>query len=423
MNKRRIQVAVVLGIFAIAAIISFQYIWLKEAFDQEKRKFNQSAQIALLEVVKLVVNDNQSPFPHSNPVQKISEDYYLVRINDEIDAKILEFYLKNEFEKLSIKSDFEYAIYNCSDDEMVYGNYISLQNNHLPKKTTAFFPKMDGLVYYFGVRFHNQSSFLSGETGTWTIIALISMVILIIYIYSVFVILRQNRYYELQKNFINNMTHEFKTPLASIMLASQSMLDNSTIKKDVRLSKYADALQSQSQRLNEHVEQILTLSKSEKNNFQPAFSEFNLQEAIQYSVSQFINPSSDKIDININFPNDPIIIRGDEAQFVNLVNNLIGNAIKYGSQPINIAIIFQQESSFVNLKIQDNGSGIPKKHQKRVFDKFYRVPLNDHQVVKGFGLGLYYVKNICELHGWKIKLESSPEQGTSFTIKIPIEHD
>ena len=422
MNKRRIQVAVILGILAIIAIISFQFIWLKEAFNQEKRKFNQSVHIALLEVVKLVVNDNQSQFPHTNPVQKVSEDYYLVKINDGIDAKILEFYLKNEFEKLHIKTDFEYAIYDCSNDEMVYGNYVSLLNRENPKRARTFFPKMEGLVYYFAVRFQEQPVFLTGQTGAWSLVALISLVILIIYIYSLFVILSQNRYYELQKNFINNMTHEFKTPLSSILLASQYLRESGLVQQDDRLEKYSNAIIHQGKRLNEQVERILSLSKSEKGILKPIFSTINLNDTLREIVGQMEVLLSGEQKIELLLSNEEIIIKGDKNHFINMVNNLLDNALKYSQSSVKISISSGIQNNTVLLKINDEGPGIPGKHLRRVFDKFYRIPQNDGRVIKGFGLGLFYVKNICSLHGWKIAMESRAETGTTFTIKIPKYH-
>ncbi len=418
MNKKKIQFSVLLGIIAVLAIIAFQYLWFREAFNQEKRKFNQSVHIALLEVVKLLANENNSQLPQTNPVEKISDDYFLVRINEEINAEILEFYLKNEFEKLNIQSDFEYAIYDCSNDEMVYGNYVNYDQKGISRSNEAFFPKIDNLVYYFAVRFPNQPVFFSKPTGTWTIISILSLVVLAIYIYSIFVILRQNRYAELQTDFINNMTHEFKTPISSIMLASQFLSGNSVITKDERLKKYSEAINHQSQRLNQHVERILSIAKSEKNSLKPEIKPVVLIECIQKILDQFRSKCEAKISFQFDCQDHNKTVSMDENHFVNVMNNLLDNACKYSRGTPDILVWVNCEHNQIKIGVKDHGMGIPKMHQSKVFDKFYRIPRENSDPITGFGLGLHYVKQVCQQHKWDISLSSEIKKGTEVVITI-----
>ena len=222
---------------AIIGILIAQLLWTRQAYTIEEKKFSQKVYVSLLEVAKKLYEGTNNELPSENPIQKVSNDYYIVNVNNDFDAEVLEFYLKSEFEKASIKTDFEYAIYNCQSDEMVYGNYISLDKSN--NKTSVFFPKHKNLVYYFAVRFPNERSFLFSSLKFWFILSFALIIILLVYVYSIVTILQQKKYSELQRDFINNMTHEFKTPLSSILIASNYLINQDKIKSDARLSNYS----------------------------------------------------------------------------------------------------------------------------------------------------------------------------------------
>ena len=239
-----------------------QLLWTKQAFTLEEKKFSQKAHIALLEVAKKLYEGTNHELPSENPVQKISNDYYIVNVDNDFKSEILEYYLKKEFKKVSITTDFEYAMYNCQSDEMVYGNYISLSDNSKTNQS-VYFPKHKNLIYYFAVRFPNETSYLFSSLKFWFLLSLALMVILLVYVYSIFTLLQQKKYSELQRDFINNMTHEFKTPLSSILIASNYLIKQDTIKSDEKLEKYTHIVINQSNKLNQHIEKILNIVDEE----------------------------------------------------------------------------------------------------------------------------------------------------------------
>ena len=208
MKTKNLNIIIVLGLVATIGILIAQLLWTKEAFNLEEKKFSQKTHIALLEVVKKLYQGTNSELPSENPIKKIANDYYIANVDNDFEPKILEYYLKTEFTKFNINTDFEYAMYNCQSDEMVYGNYISLTDKS-PEKRTVYFPKHKNLVYYFAIRFPNETTYLFSSLRFWFILSFALIIILLVYVYSIYTIIQQKKYSELQRDFINNMTHEF----------------------------------------------------------------------------------------------------------------------------------------------------------------------------------------------------------------------
>ncbi len=417
MKINKLNIVILIGFIAIIGILVAQLLWTKEAFTIEEKKFGQKVHIALLEVTKKLYIGNNHDLPSENPVNKISNDYYIVNIENDFEPEILEFYLKSEFAKLNITTDFEYAMYNCQSDEMVYGNYISLDKNH-QENEKVFFPKHKNLVYYFAIRFPNETTYLFSSLKFWFVLSFALIIILLVYVYSIFTILEQKKYSELQRDFINNMTHEFKTPLSSILIASNFLKKQKVIYNDEKLEKYTQIILDQSEKLNNHINKILTVAKSDNAPLILKKESIAIVPMIE-NVIENIKIKYENINISVvNKLNQPEIL-ADLFHFNNLVYNLIDNSIKYCEKNPVILIELSETSDFVKIEFIDNGIGITDKNAAFVFDKFYRISNSKSNETNGFGLGLYYVKKICLLHNWKISLKTNQNSGTSFSILIP----
>lgn len=416
MKFNRLNSIIVLGLVAIIGILVAQLLWTKEAFNLEEKKFSQKVHVALLDVVKKLYEGTSHELPTESPIEKISNDYYIVNVSNDFEPEILEFYLKSEFKKMGIDTDFEYAIYNCSSDEMVYGNYVSMTDDGHDKKS-AYFPKHKNLVYYFAIRFPNETSYLFSSLKFWFVLSFALIVILLVYVYSIFTILQQKKYSELQRDFINNMTHEFKTPLSSILLASNYLMKQDAIKADEKLEKYTGIIIDQSNKLNSHIGKILNVAKSDNAPLELDKQPIDIVAIIE-KVVENIQIKHD--DTTITFTADkPIIVQADAFHFTNIVYNLIDNSIKYCDRKPEIVISATSENDVVKIAFSDNGIGVSGKDLQFMFDKFYRIPSTKSNEVNGFGLGLYYVKKICTLHGWKIAAANNPAQGLTITLTIP----
>jgi two-component system, OmpR family, phosphate regulon sensor histidine kinase PhoR len=256
----KLNIVLVLGVVAIAGILVVQLLWMKQAWNVEGKKFSEKVHISLLGTLKRLYSYDNREFPLKNPINKISNDYYIVNVNNDFEAEVLEYCLKTELERAGLITDFEYAIYKCESDEMVYGNYVSFSNKK-EGKASMHFPKQENLVYYFAIRFPNESNYLTGSMKLWLGLSCILVLILVIYLYSIFTILQQKKYSNLQRDFIDNMTHEFKTPLSSILIASTYLSKQKAITEDEKLGKYTEIIIDQSKKLNNHLEQVLNIAK------------------------------------------------------------------------------------------------------------------------------------------------------------------
>lgn len=417
MKTKKLNIIIVLGLIATIGILIAQLLWTKEAFNIEEKKFSQKVHIALLEVVKQLYEGTNHEIPTENPIKKIANDYYIVNIDNDFEPEILEFYLKTEFTKFNITTDFEYAMYNCQSDEMVYGNYISLTDKSV-KKSSVFFPKHKNLIYYFAIRFPNENSYLFSSLKFWFVLSFALVIILLVYVYSIYTIIQQKKYSELQRDFINNMTHEFKTPLSSILLASNYLNKQEVVKSDEKLEKYTSIIINQSNKLNHHIEKILNIAKSDNSPLALDKKEIYILPILN-NVIENMQLKNEDLQVKIMSDSD-YKITADEFHFTNIIHNLIDNSIKYCDGNAKIVISISKEKNQLVLKFSDNGIGISNKNLNFIFDKFYRIPSTKSNEVNGFGLGLYYVKKICTQHHWKITAENNKDKGITVSIAIPV---
>jgi two-component system phosphate regulon sensor histidine kinase PhoR len=221
---------------AILSNFGIQLHLLHMAFSEGQKKFSQTVHIALLEVVRKMYGRDIGNMPETGPVKKVSNDYYVVDVNDHIRADVLEYYLKSELRRFGIEADFEYGIYDCESDQMVYGNYISLDTKDEDTQQ-GYLPKYPDLVYYFGIRFPQQANYVIGTLKIWIVLTSFSLLILLFFVFVIFTVLQQKRLSELQHDFVNNMTHEFKTPITSTKIALEYLQNNELSAADERCFK------------------------------------------------------------------------------------------------------------------------------------------------------------------------------------------
>lgn len=412
MNRNTIRLLILLGTLSITGIIAVQAYWVKRAFDLKEQQFRQTVMISL----RNVANKISSLYKLSsieNPVSQLSSDYYVANLRIPLDADVLEHYLKEEFKKQNLQTDFEYGIYDCDTDKIMYGAHINsdFEESSALKKTL---PKTDKYLNYFGVRFPSKTSFLAARLDIWVISSLITLVVTAFFGYSMFVILRQKRLSEVQRDFINNMTHEFQTPISTIRVATDVLSQAKIMDQPERLKKYVHIIRQENNRLKNQVESVLNTARMERGKMQ---LDVQLQElhSIIYDVTEGVKAElEDSLSIELNATRTSIY--ADRTQLISLIRNLLENAIKYSGKKPCISILTENVGDTLVLSISDKGIGIAKEHQSKIFNKFYRVPTGNTHNVKGFGLGLSYVKEIVRAHKWEIKVDSETGKGSTFTI-------
>lgn len=409
---------VILGALSIIGIIAIQTYWVKNTWNVKEQEFHEKVNIALLNVAETFEKIGKA-LPTYDLIERVSLNYYVVNINDIIDANNLEYFLQKELEKVGLADDFEYGIYDCATDQMVYGNYISYNvSDEIKTVQKTNLPTYDKFIYYFGVRFPNRTGQVLSSMPLTLIFSSILLITVFFFTYSIFVIVRQKQLSEMQKDFINNMTHEFKTPISTIKISADVFLNNENIKKDKRLSQYAKIIKEQNERLNNQVEKVLQLARIERDNFKLNKEALNLHEIIEESIKSTELKVVEKggslvTDFQAKYPD----IYADRLHLTNILYNLLDNAVKYTQDAPRILIKTKDLGmGKLQLSVVDNGIGIEKDALAKVFNKFYRVPTGNVHDVKGFGLGLFYIKNICNSHGWRVNIKSEVGEGTTVTI-------
>lgn len=413
MSKKNIAWLISLAAIVLIGMIATQTYILMKTWDIKDQEFDQSIRIVLRRTAERIAEYQESHLSN-DLIKRQSSNVYAVNINSNINASVLEEYLLQEMNAHSMKVDFEYAVYDCNNQDLVYGNYCSLTEEQPPQenRTIAVFNDMD---YFFVVSFPTRPSFLLSNMRMAMILSLLSIISVLFFIFMVYIILRQRKLSEMQRDFINNMTHEFKTPIASIKLASEG-LEKYAKQEDTRMTKYTEIIKDQSQLLNLQVEKVLNLAKTNDSKFELNKEKINLSELASDLVNIENQRTETKVILSDNIGD--ISIQADRLHLTNILRNLIDNAIKYNRNDNDVKLEITQSNNRIKISVIDQGIGIPQKHQEDVFQKFYRVNTGNVHNVKGFGLGLFYVKNVCKAHEWNISLSSNEGTGTTVTISI-----
>lgn len=421
MKNSTIFRVILLGVVAIAGIIAIQSYWVMSSWNLNEDEFQKKVNLALYNTARSLADLNGHTLPARNVVRQRSGNYFVVNIAYEINTEDLEFFLQRELEELALNIDFEYAVFDCETDEMMYGDYVSYSPNQNSQAKTGELPKHSEFTYYFGVRFPTRTDYLLNRIQLSILFSVILFVAVIFFAYSMAVILKQKQLSETQKDFINNMTHEFKTPISTMGISADVLLNSPAVQAEPRLLQYAKIIKEQNQRLNHQVEKVLQLARIEKGNFQIKPEKMELDAFLEQAIQGMQIQAEQKGGaISGLFHASGCIIQADRLHLTNVVNNLLDNALKYCADTPRVVVTTACNKGRVTLSIKDNGIGIAKENTKKIFHKFYRVPTGNVHDVKGFGLGLYYVRNICQAHRWQLRVESTPGAGTDFQISIPL---
>lgn len=420
MQKSIVIRVIILGTVLILSMLAFQLYWVINEWNSESQNKKQSITIALYNVARKYEAVSNITLPDEALIKAMSSNYYVVNINNTIDAGLLERYLIDELQLLDVNLDFEYAIYDCTTDEMVYGDFCSVSEDKLDEDLGNL-PKYDEFTYYFGVKFPGLRGSIFVDLTPALVFGTITVLTLFFFVFTIIVMQRQKRMSELQTDFINNLTHEFKTPLSSIKLAADYLNKTAPQQADPRIARYSTVIKEQTDRLNNHIEKILGLAKLEKNKFSLQKEYVDIHMLIQKVIGVFEPGLAEKNGtIQFNPTAKQGIVLADPMHTQNVISNLVDNAVKYSEDFKKIIITTRSLPNAIEIEFQDNGIGISEIQMSKLFNKFYRISTGNIHNVKGFGLGLYYVKNICDAHGWNIQIESEKDIGTNVLIRMPM---
>ncbi|MFZ6051621.1 sensor histidine kinase [Halocola ammonii] len=420
MSRRTIYIVIVLAVISLIGIVVTQIYWVNKAYNLQQKQFNDRVVIAMTSVVDQIMTINKDS-AGVEPVQQVSNNYYVANINDTLHPYLLESLLKQSFASSNLKQDFEYGIYDCFTDSIVFGSKVNFDSpdNEVKPEDVSFKKRFDKDGHYFGVYFPGKSAFILSQLDFWVFSSVMILMVVIFFSYAIVIMLRQKRLSEVKTDFINNMTHELKTPISTISLSSEVLMKKDIVNDPDRLNQYARIIHSENNRLKTQVDKVLQIATLSPEKVNIKSEELDLHEILQSAVETFrvsLQDGQGKITTELNAQNSTIL--GDRVHITNIIYNLLDNAQKYTEQTPEIEVRTENENGFVKIAISDNGVGIDKNQQPLIFDKFYRVPKGNLHDVKGFGLGLFYVKTIVTAHKGKIRVESEPGKGSTFTVLL-----
>ncbi len=440
MKTSSIRIIIFLAIVGVIGILINQYIWVSNSskiedniieiqklnLEMEAKQFDDRVTLALVGVRDELISFNKDASGvYLEPVKQITKNYYVVSFYDTLNPVVLENLLVDKFEEYHIKQGFEYGIYDCFTDSIIFDKYVNLSTGEIVEKTVATAQqKWEHDGHYFGVYFPRiEQITLSQKEDVanmfmWS--SLIVFVVLSVFSIAILTILKQKRLSEVKTDFINNMTHELKTPISTIALSSEVLKSEGICEYPDRVQRYAHIISAENLRLESQVERVLQLAKLDKGKIELKNEKVDVHQLIEKSLPAFqlvIEQRNGKLYNELNADNS--VVYGDKVHLTNVIYNLLDNAIKYSPNAPNILIKTSVLNSKFVLEITDNGKGMTKEQTKQIFDKFYRVPTGSVHDVKGFGLGLYYVKEIIKAHKGRVSVSSNIGKGSRFSVELP----
>jgi two-component system phosphate regulon sensor histidine kinase PhoR len=440
MRRRTLATLFLLAILGVVGVVATQYIWLRRAqrFQQDQlalqqqqqrqldKQFNDRVTSALADVTRRILSINKDPSDLFDAVKQERPNYFAVTMNDTIHPYLLESLLRQEFKRRSIDDDFEYGIYDCFTDRIVYGNYVSLRDSAVADTAQhSELLKLDKDGHYFGVYFPRRNSSLWEPQGagsiTWIYPAIVTLIVLSFFGYSVWVIARQKRLAEMKNDFIGNMTHELKTPISTIGLSSQVLADPEIVKDPERLRSYAGIIRAENERLRTQVERVLQLSTMDRGELQLKREPVDMHKVMEAVAGSFALQFQERSGELVVEPRAAqAVVTGDPVHLANAVFNLVDNAMKYSPERPHVVVRSSNDRGKLRIDVQDNGIGIRREDMKHIFERFYRVHTGNVHNVKGFGLGLHYVQSIAHAHDGRVSAVSEPGKGSTFTLELPV---
>lgn len=421
MKNASIRLIMILALVVSAGIIITQSYWVRRAYALQETEFNLGANEALSEVAQSIMRLKEVQLPNYSPVEKITDDFYVVQINVFVEKDVLRHYLETAFTKQKLITDFQFGLYDCMSEKVNYSEWVKMVPSDAGPKKLVTFPNIKRENYYFVVYFPYRQQMLNSQMSLWFVSSAVLIAVIGFLGYLLFIILKQKRLSEVQKTFVNNMTHELKTPLASIQMSANVLKDPNISEKPQRLNNYAEIILKETTQLIAQVERVLQMAQSDKGKLMLRKEEMVWQDLIGSVKESFDNLLQNTGgELNIEMPEQPVLFYGDKLHLGNLIKNLIDNAIKYCDKQPRISVCLSTTTNKIQIEVKDNGIGIPEKYHKHLFKKFYRVPTGNIHNVKGFGLGLNYVMSITKAHNGNVSFTSEPGKGTIFTIRFPL---
>jgi len=439
MKKGLATLLVWLGAFSLLALVALQVYWVHNTYLLKEQAFADHIQKALRQTIDdleswdavkrqkenlMLSKDSSHSLQWTDDFESWVEVDIFPSIEERIDTLLVDSILQKNILKEGIKTMFYYAIVR-EDGRVFWKNQGHAEEGGHDYQAKLFPNDPVSQTYYLRLMFPETSKYLIGSMWSMlTISGLLLTGLMWLYFYSFLTIHRQRKLSELKSDFINNMTHELKTPIATISLACEVLQDKDVQKSENSRERYIKMITEENTRLGMLVENVLRTSLFEQGQMKMKVQTISLNDVVQSVVRSFdLQVKNRRAVVLEDYLAKNDHLECDALHITNLIFNLFDNALKYSFEMPEIQIITRDEEGFVVLEIADKGIGISKENQKRIFEKLYRVPTGNVHNVKGYGLGLSYVMGVVLKHKGQIQVESELKKGTKFTVKLPRKYE
>jgi two-component system phosphate regulon sensor histidine kinase PhoR len=419
LRSKTIRLAVFIGTLIVAAIIIFQLIWLRTIYYYEQKEFNH----AIAKAVRGFYEDINDPAHASYNLNELitspNEQTFFVKFNRKhINSDSLRVLLQSELEDEDVFTDCYAGLYDATANK--YDLTVYLPSATAAKNAKVIMPASHEQYDHLTLYFPHRNQYILSRMNFWIISSFILLLLLILLGGSVYYLYRQKFLNETQKDFVNNFTHEFKTPVSVINLAADVLANPATASKPEKLARYAAIVQYQGNYLQDQIERLLQHAYSESNTLHLRKTRLDLHALVNESLNNLHTMIAARgAEISCNFNADDPEVLADKGYMLIVVTNLVENALKYAEHPKIVITTWNTEGALI-LSIRDNGRGIEKRFRNKIFKKFYRVPNGEQVSSRGFGLGLAFVKKIVTTHRGRIQVESIPGVGSDFRVSLPL---
>ena len=352
----------------------------------------------------------------------VSKMFMMPDFEKRINPQIIEKFVRKSLEEKGIRTPFEFSVTN-QNNKMVYKSDRYKVDKKIRYYTIRLFPEdIFDDTSYLSLFFPNRTNFIIQSLGFMGVSSsILTLFLLFAFSFTLYIVFKQKRLTDMKSDFVNNLTHELKTPISTISLASQMLNDKSIASAEKNYDRISGIISDESKRLGYQVERVLQMAKFDQGDLKLEFKDISIHEIIESVMSNFTLQVDNKNGMLIpSLHADEDIITADPVHITNMISNILDNAVKYTPENPEIYIETRNQDDQIIISIRDNGIGISKTNQRRIFDKFFRVSTGNVHTVKGFGLGLSYVKKIVEEHQGKINVDSDLGSGTTFIINLPL---
>ncbi len=420
MRSSTLRWIILITAIAIGLLVSAQLFWLSKIYNFEQKEFNTSVVKSIQGVYEDLNLTDASSIPLRKLIEQPDINTFLFKIDSLPEKAMLLDDLLSNLEDFEVFTDCKVAVYDPAKHKYLYESYLPAAATRHPFNTAKSVAPLKKTYAYVQLYFPNRSIYILNSIRWWLVSAAFLLLVLLAFSLSIFYLYRQKFLNEIQNDFIQNVTHEFQTPLTTLIVGldalSQPFIAGHAGKQEI----YVKLMQAQTAYLKHHIDNLMKVLKAEANGLVMNKDEVSPYKLVVNAVEQLKAVAEEKkAEINLVATDPEMTIWCDESSLFVVIVNLVSNAIKYAAEP-KITIEMKLHNSRYFLAVKDNGIGIEEKYIKKLFSKFYRVPTGNVHNVKGLGLGLYFVKKVIEGHNGTITVKSVAGKGSEFILELPI---